>query len=142
MTTRSSKSHWHDKKRVFTMPISTTNYELSDERLSITHGLLRQKNENILLYRVHNVAYRQGLRQRLVGQGNVILRWKDDDLKTTVIENVKNPRQVSDMILVLSENAKRRRRGDRRLPRGRNELDYLEYVEEDDEDYWHDVMFS
>jgi uncharacterized membrane protein YdbT with pleckstrin-like domain len=120
------------------MPISTTNYELSDERLSITHGLLRQKNENILLYRVHNVAYRQGLRQRLVGQGNVILRWKDDDLKTTVIENVKNPRQVSDMILVLSENAKRRRRrGDRRLPHARYEPDYDEYVEADDEDDWY-----
>ena len=139
MTIRSSKCQWRDKKRIMTMPISTTNYELNDEYLSITHGLLRPRNENILLYRVHNVAYRQGLRQRLVDQGNVILRWKDDDLKITVIENIKNPRQVTDMILILSENAKfRRRSNNRRLPPDRCEQDH----EEDVEDDWYRGMFS
>ena len=139
MITRSSKCLWRDKKRIMTMPISTTNYELYDEYLSITHGLLRPRNENILLYRVHNVAYRQGLRQRLVDQGNVILRWKDDDLKITVIENIKNPRQVTNMILILSENAKSRRRSNgRRLPSRRYEQDH----DEDDEVDWDRGMFS
>ena len=135
MTTIHNKRHWHDKKRIMTMPISTTSYELNDEYLSITRGLLRPKNENILLYRVHNVSYRQGLRQRFVDQGNVILQWKDDDLKITVIENIKNPRQVKDMLLALSENSKfrRRYRGLRQLSSGR----YRQDCDEDDEDDWY-----
>ena len=102
--------HWHDRRRFLSMPIRGIRYTVTDQYISITEGYLRQNNYNIPLTRVCDVRCRCGLRQRLANQGSIIVSWYDGEVRTAVIENVRDPRLVTDLILTLSEEAKIRRR--------------------------------
>lgn len=130
----SSTCYWSDRKRIFTMPISTTSYALTDAYLRITTGLLGQDYINILLHSIRSVKCRRALSQRFVNQGDIVISWMDDSRQTSVIENIKDPIQVTDLILDLSESAKRsryfRRDPDRRLP-----SPYIEHDDLDDTDW-------
>lgn len=111
----SSKTCWRDRRRVLTMPVGTTYYEMNDICISITDGLFRLKNENIYLHDIRNVKYHRGLRQMLVNQGDIIVTWRDSRMRTDIIRNIKEPRAVTELILQKSDAAKLRhlRRGRR-----------------------------
>lgn len=101
---------WQDRKRFLSMPVCSVHYAVTDQYISITEGYIRINNYNIALTRICNVKCRCGLRQRFANQGNVIITWRSDQIMTTVIENVRAPLMVKDLILRLSEEAKARRR--------------------------------
>ena len=47
---------WKDRKRYLGMPISFTRYQLSEDRLFLSVGFLNIKDDEILLYRVRDIA--------------------------------------------------------------------------------------
>ena len=101
---------WKDRKRILGMPITFTRYSLSKDRLFLETGLLNLKQDEILLYRVRDLELRMSLGQRLFGVGTVCVHSSDKSIPHLDLQNVKNPREVKELIHQAVEAAKDRRR--------------------------------
>ena len=101
---------WKDKKRYFGMPISFTRYRLSEDRLFLSVGFLNIKDDEILLYRVRDIATTRNLWQRLFGVGTVTIVSSDKTMPTLVLKNVKDPVMVKELIHRQVEEMKIQRR--------------------------------
>ena len=101
---------WKDRKRYFGLPLSFTRYMLSDDRLFISVGFLNIKDDEILLYRVRDIDTSRSLWQRLFGVGTVTVLSSDKTMPTLVLENIKDPIFVKELIHKQVEEVKIRRR--------------------------------
>ena len=101
---------WKDRKRYFGMPISFTRYSLSDDRLFLSEGFLNIKDDEILLYRVRDIATTRTLWQRIFGVGTVTVVSSDKTMPTLVLKNVKDPVFVKELIHKQVEEMKVQRR--------------------------------
>lgn len=101
---------WQDRKRYFGLPLSFTRYALSDDRLFISVGFLNIKDDEILLYRVRDIDTSRSLWQRLFGVGTVTVISSDKTMPTLVLQNVKDPIFVKELIHKQVEEAKIKRR--------------------------------
>ena len=110
MAASNDKMLWSDRKRYFGLPISFTKYEISADRLFQTTGFLNLKYEEILLYRVRDLELNMSLGQRIFGVGTVRVHSSDHSIPLLELENIKQPRQVKEMIHQSVEQAKDQRR--------------------------------
>ena len=101
---------WHDRKHYFGLPISFTRYALSDDRLFISVGFLNIKDDEILLYRVRDIDTSRSLWQRIFGVGTVTVMSSDKTMPTLVLQNVKDPIFVKELIHKQVEEMKIQRR--------------------------------
>ena len=101
---------WKDRKRYFGLPLSFTRYALSDDRLFISVGFLNIKDDEILLYRVRDIDTSRSLWQRLFGVGTVTVMSSDKTMPTLVLQNIKDPVFVKELIHKQVEEAKIKRR--------------------------------
>ena len=97
---------WKDRKRIFGMPLSFTRYRLSEDRLFCETGFLNIKQDEVLLYRVRDLQLNLKLTQRIFGVGSITVTSSD---KSHLV-NVKNPREVKELIHRSVEAAKDARR--------------------------------
>ena len=102
---------WKDRKRPFLgLPLSFTKYELTEQKLLINTGFLNVKEEEIRLYRFVDVTLEQSLFQRLFRVGNLHCYTNDRSSGNFVIELVKNPRQIKELLSEAIENERDRKR--------------------------------
>ena len=101
---------WQDRKRYFGLPLSFTRYALSEDRLFISVGFLNIKDDEILLYRVRDIDTSRSLWQRLFGVGTVTVMSSDKTMPTLVLQNIKDPVFVKELIHKQVEEAKIKRR--------------------------------
>ena len=104
------QTRWSDRSRIFGLPITFTKYSMSDDRIFCEKGLLNMKFEEILLYRVRDISMKITLGQRIFGVGSILLQSYDKTAPVLEIKNVKNPRQVKEMIHQQVEQVKEQRR--------------------------------
>ena len=98
-----------DRKRFLGMPLSFTRYMLSDDRLFLSKGFLNVKDDEILLYRVRDIATSRSLLQRIFGVGTVTVLSSDKTSPTLVMKNIKDPIAVKEMLHKRVEEMKLRR---------------------------------
>ena len=101
---------WKDRKRFLGMPLSFTQYRLSGDRLFCETGLLNVRCDEVLLYRVRDLRLTISLGQRLFGVGTVCVVSSDKSIPHLDLKNVRNPREVKELIHKNVEAAKDRRR--------------------------------
>lgn len=101
---------WKDRKRHLGLPLSFTKYSLSEDRLFCETGFLNLKSDEVLLYRVRDLQLTMTLGQRVFGVGTVCVVSSDKSIPHLNLKNVKNPRQVKELIHQNVEAAKDRRR--------------------------------
>lgn len=101
---------WHDRKRVLGMPLSFTRYALSEDRIFLSVGFFNIKDDEILLYRVRDIATSRNLCQRLLGVGTITVTSSDKTLPNLVMKNVKDPIMVKELLHKYVEEMKIRRR--------------------------------
>ena len=101
---------WHDRKRYFGLPLSFTRYALSEDRLFISVGFLNIKDDEILLYRVRDIDTSRSLWQRIFGVGTVTVMSSDKTMPTLVLQNIKDPLFVKELIHQQVEETKIKRR--------------------------------
>ena len=119
---------WKDRKRYLGMPVSFTRYQLSEDRLFLSVGFLNIKDDEILLYRVRDITTTRNLWQRLFGVGTVMVVSSDKTMPTLVLQNVKDPVMVKELIHKQVEEMKIQRRvrfGEIMTPDG-DELDDMD----------------
>lgn len=104
------QTRWSDRSRIFGLPITFTKYSMSDDRIFCEKGLLNMKFEEILLYRVRDISMKITLGQRIFGVGSILLQSSDKTAPVLEIKNVKNPRQVKEVIHQQVEQVKEQRR--------------------------------
>lgn len=102
---------WKDRKRpFFGLPWSFTKYELTAQKLIINKGFLNVTEEEIRLYRFVDVTMTQNLGQRIFGVGNLHCETNDRSSGNFVIELVKNPRQIKNILSDAVEEERERKR--------------------------------
>ena len=101
---------WKDRKRYFGLPLSFTRYAVSEDRLFFSKGLLNIKDEEILLYRVRDLSVSRSLGQRLFGVGSIMVTSSDKSQPTLLIQNIKDPVAVKELIHTQVEEMKIRRK--------------------------------
>lgn len=100
---------WKDRKRFLGMPLSFTRYMLSEDRLFLSKGFLSVKDDEILLYRVRDIATSRSLLQRVFGVGTVTVLSSDKTCPTLVMKNIRNPIAVKETLHKRVEEMKLRR---------------------------------
>lgn len=101
---------WHDRKRHLGLPISFTKYRLTADRLFCETGFLNLKEEEILLYRVRDIGLTRTFWQRLFRVGTICIHSTDKTAGHLDIVNVRDPRDVKELIFKYVEEAKEKRR--------------------------------
>ena len=95
---------WSDRKRgLFGLPWSFTKYVLTEEKLLITRGVLRQTEDEIRLYRIMDLSLNRSLFDRIDGVGTIHCCSADRSAPEFDIKRVRNPRHVKDLISDLVE---------------------------------------
>lgn len=101
---------WKDRKRIFGLPITFTRYRLSEDRLFCEKGFLNIKQDEVLLYRVRDLQLNLSLWQRIFGVGTICVISSDKSVPHLDLVNVKDPRNVKELIHRSVEEAKDKRR--------------------------------
>lgn len=101
---------WKDRKRILGLPITFTRYRLSDDRIFRETGLLNLKEEEVLLYRVRDLELKRSLFQRIFGVGTVCVHSSDKTTTHLDLLNIKNPREVKELLHRQVEEMKLSRR--------------------------------
>lgn len=101
---------WADTKRWLGMPLTTTHYQVDENRLYCKTGLIKTEINELLLYRILDIKSSQTLGQRLCGVGTVTLYCSDKSDGVLELKNVRRPDQVRRFLSNLVE-AKRAETG-------------------------------
>ena len=101
---------WKDRKRFWGMPLSFTRYALSEDRLFLSVGFFSVRDEEVLLYRVRDITTNRTLWQRLFGVGTITVASSDKTMPVLVLQNVKDPTLVKELLHKSVEEMKIRRR--------------------------------
>ena len=99
-----------DIKQFMWFPISFTKYEIKNERLYQETGLFNTHYDELLLYRITDLCLKRSLAQKIFGTGTIVLSTKADSDKEVLLKNVKNPKEVKDLISHLVEEARDRKK--------------------------------
>lgn len=89
---------WKDRKRILGMPISFTKYNLSEDRIFLETGLFSTKIEEVILYRVRDISLSISLGQKMFGVGTIVLHSADQSTPVLSLQNIKNPREIKELI--------------------------------------------
>lgn len=117
---------WKDTKRHFGLPISFTNYSLTENRLFRKSGILTRKEDQVSLYHIRDMEVSISLGQRIFGVGTVKVIGSDASTPELLLENIKKPYEVRDLLYETSEEDKKNRR------LTRTEFMYDDYSDYDD----------
>ncbi len=101
---------WKDRKHFMWFPFTFTKYCIRNDRLYTDVGFFNTVSDELLLYRVVDVKLTRSFRQKLFGTGTVILSAKVDSDPVVMLENIKRPRIVKEMISNLVETARYEKR--------------------------------
>lgn len=86
----------------------STRYKLTDQRLFIRSGLISRKLEEIQLYRVKDVTFRQGILDRMLGIGSITVISADATAPSATLIGIENPEQFKEEIRSAYRNARQR----------------------------------
>jgi uncharacterized membrane protein YdbT with pleckstrin-like domain len=70
--------------------VRSTRFELTTERLRLTHGVFNQKIDEIELYRVKDIAMERPLWMRLTGLSSILLQTSDRTMPSLVLPAIRN----------------------------------------------------
>ena len=101
---------WKDRRRRLGLPLSFTRYRLSEDRLFQEKGFFNIHSEEVLLYRVRDLELKRSLFQRIFGVGTVCVHSSDKTTPHLDLLNIKNPREVKELLHRQVEEMKLSRR--------------------------------
>jgi uncharacterized membrane protein YdbT with pleckstrin-like domain len=73
-------------------------YRLTTQRLFVQTGLVAKKLEEVELFRVKDVTLSQGLLQRLLGVGTIVVLSSDDTTPRLELAGIRQPLEVKETI--------------------------------------------
>lgn len=101
---------WQDRKRYLGLPLSFTVYSFSKNKFYMKTGIFNVKSEEILLYRILDLTFKQTFGQKIFGVGSVILNTADKTTPVLEIKNIKSPDRVRKALSNLVEQRRDEKR--------------------------------
>ena len=91
---------WSDRKGwlLFGLPWTFTKYTCSPEKFVVQSGILKQREDEIRLYRIMDLTLERTFLQRIFGLGTITCDTVDKSSPQLIIRNVKDSRRVKDLI--------------------------------------------
>ncbi len=101
-----------EKKRTkfFALPICFTTYTITEDKLTIKHGLFTQVVDETYMYKIQDVRLLRGMIERLFGLGTVVCYTGDITHPELKLVHIKNSTNIKDFIMDTAEEARRKRR--------------------------------
>ncbi len=129
---------WKARKRIWCgLPWTFTVYSLSEDRFFIKRGIFNTEEDEVRLYRIKDISLRRSLGQRIFGLGTIDVCSSDANMRDFQIINIRNSRDVKEMLSELVEDERQRKRVYARELVGHeehDELDAMDYEALDDYD--------
>ncbi len=85
-----------------------THYQITTERVRILRGILGRERDDIELIRIQDIDLEQGLTERALGIGDIVIRSADPSMPKAVLNNVKEPEKVHEILRRAMLNARKR----------------------------------
>ena len=85
-----------------------THYQITTERVRIFHGLLGKDRDDIELVRIQDLDIQQGLGERIMDLGDVVIQSSDPSTPTAELNNVSSPQEVHEILRRAMLDARRR----------------------------------
>lgn len=102
---------WQDRKRPFLgLPWSFTVYSLTEERFLCKTGFFNTHENEIRLYRILDMEFTQTLGQKIFGVGTIKVDSSDKTSGNFEIKNIKQPREVKELLSNLVEKQREAKR--------------------------------
>lgn len=89
--------------------VMSTDYRVDTLRVEVERGILRKRIDNLELWRVKDIQFRQSLTQRMLGVGDVVLVTSDSTNPTIALRGIPAPRSLYDSLRDAVDAAKRSR---------------------------------
>ncbi len=86
----------------------TTSYQITSERIRIIRGLLARDRDDIELIRIQDLDHVQGIGGRMLNLGDITVRSSDPSRPDVLLNNVKDPQQVHEILRRAMLNARKR----------------------------------
>jgi hypothetical protein len=74
------------------------SYRITNERIKLVRGLLSRNVENFELIRIQDIDFKQGLNERILGIGDIVIRGHDPSDPQIVLRNVPKPEEVYEIL--------------------------------------------
>ncbi len=97
---------WKDRKHYAWFPFSFTKYSLKNDRVYTQTGFFNTHYDELLLYRITDICLTRTLGQKFFGTGTIVLYTKIDTTGQVLLQNIKKPKQVKDILSKLIEEAR------------------------------------
>lgn len=94
---------WKDRKRFLGMPLSFTRYRLENNRLYVNKGFFSTIEDELVMYRILDVRLKRTLIDKIFGVGTITLYTADETHKELILEKIKKPSQIRNMISEIAE---------------------------------------
>ena len=78
--------------------VNTTYYTITNQRVIVKSGLIGKKQEEIELYKIQDYKVSQSISERLLNIGDLTIISSDSSAPTIVLNNIKNPNDVKEML--------------------------------------------
>ena len=101
---------WKDRRRRLGLPLSFTRYSMTEDRFFLETGCFSIRTEEVLLYRIRDISLERKLGQRMFGVGTIKLVSSDKTMPELIVKNIKNPKEVKELIHRQVEEMKTKRR--------------------------------
>ena len=80
------------------LSIRSTEYKLTSQRFFLKKGLIAQDLEEVELFRVKDVKSNQGILQRIIGIGDIMILSTDDSAPELLLLGVRRPMEIKEQI--------------------------------------------
>ena len=103
---------WSDRKRwtFLGLPWTFTKYTCTAEKFIVESGIFSTKEEEIRLYRILDLTLARSFWQRIFGLGTICCDTVDKSSPRLVIKNIKNPRNVKELVSEAVEKERMKKR--------------------------------
>ena len=103
---------WSDRKRwtFLGLPWTFTKYTCTAEKFIVESGIFSTKEEEIRLYRILDLTLERSFWQRIFGLGTICCDTVDKSSPRLVIKNIKNPRNVKELVSEAMEKERMKKR--------------------------------
>ena len=103
---------WSARKRwtFLGLPWTFTKYTCTPEKFIVESGIFSTKEEEIRLYRILDLTLERSFWQRIFGLGTICCDTVDKSSPRLVIKNIKNPRNVKELVSEAVEEERLKKR--------------------------------
>ena len=88
--------------------VASTRYRLTTQRLFVQRGVVAKTLEEVELFRVKDVTLTQGILDRVLGTGTVVVLSTDDSAPRLEIQGIMNPLDAKEKIRAAFRAARQR----------------------------------